>query len=64
MLLLFIDGNLKCGVEVTFKCMRFLYHVYQSTGSTEQVTGHTDSMETQVANGCVAGRGRGLKYTI
>jgi len=49
---------------VTFTYMRFLYHENQSTGPTEQATGHTDSMETQVANGCVAGRGRGLKYTV
>jgi len=49
---------------VTFKYMRFLYHVNQSTGSTEQATDHTDSMETQVANGCVAGKGRVLKYKI
>jgi len=49
---------------VTFKYMGFLYHVNQSTGTTEQATGHTDSMETQVANGCVAGKGRVLKYTI
>jgi len=44
--------------------MRFLYHVSLSTGYSEQATGHTDSMETQVANGCVAGKGKFLKYTI
>jgi len=33
-----------CFVQVTFKYMSFLYHVNQSTGSTEQATGHTDSM--------------------
>jgi len=44
--------------------MRFLYHENRSTGSIEEATGHTDSMETQVANGCVAGKGRILKYTI
>jgi len=49
---------------VTFKYMRFLYHENQSTGSSQQATGHTDSMETQVANGCVAGKRRVLKYTI
>jgi len=44
--------------------MSFLYHENRSTGSTEEATVHTDSMETQVANGCGAGKGRVLKYTI
>jgi len=49
---------------VTFKYMRFLYHENRSTVSVEQATGHTDRMWRQVANGCVAGKGRVLKYTV
>jgi len=44
--------------------MRFLYHENRSTGSIEEARGHTDSMERQGANGCVAGKGRIIKYTI
>jgi len=49
---------------VTFKYMRFLYYKNLKPGSIEEATGHIESMETQVANGCVAGKGRVLKYTI
>ena len=38
--------------------MRLLYHEIRSTGSIEEARGHRDSMERQVANGCVAGKGR------
>ena len=46
--------------------MRFLYHEIRSTGSIEEARGHTDTMERQVANGCVAGKGRiiNTKYKI
>ena len=46
-LLLLIDENLnlKCGVVVTFKYIRFLLHENRSTGSIEDARGHTDSME-------------------
>jgi len=44
--------------------MRILYHGNRSTGSIEEARGHTDSMERQGANGCVAGKGRVLEYTI
>jgi len=56
--------NSKCGVTVTFKYMRFLYHKNRSTGSIEEARGHTDSMERQGANCCVAGKGRVIKYKI
>jgi len=49
---------------VTFKHMRFLYHENRSTDSIEEARGHTESMETQGANGCVAGKERILKYKI
>jgi len=42
----------------------FLYHENRSTGSIEESRGHTDRMERQVANGCVAGKGRVLKYKM
>jgi len=44
--------------------MRFLYHGNRSTGSIEEARGHTDSMERQGANGCVAGKGWVMKYKI
>jgi len=49
---------------VTLKYMRFLYHEDRSTGSIEEPRGHTDSMERQGANGCVAGKERILKYKL
>jgi len=49
---------------VTFKCVRFLYHETQSTGSIEEARGHTDSMERRGANGCLAGKERILKYKM
>jgi hypothetical protein len=55
---------INCGVGVTLKYMRLLYHEIRSTGSIEEARGHTDSMERQGANSCVAGKGRVVKYTI
>ena len=49
---------------VTVKYMRFLYHKNQSTGTIVDVRGHTDNMERQGANGCLAGKKNILKYKI
>jgi len=49
---------------VTFKCMRFLYHENRSTGSVEEARGHTDSMERQGTNSCLAGKEKIQKYRI
>jgi len=44
--------------------MRFLYHENRSNGPIEEAREHTDSMERQGANGCLAGKERILKYKI
>jgi len=44
--------------------MRFLYHENRSTGTIEEAGGHTDNMERQGADDCLAGKEKILKYKM
>jgi len=59
-----MEINFKVWCRVTLKYMRFVYHENRSPGSIEEAIGHSDSMERQRANDCLAEKERILKYRI